>query len=154
MRNGQFWCTRHSSAAGLSQCCTAFTAGPIPLQPSEAASCACSVGMFPASPCPSCNILISLFQPSRDCQQQHLEQPWPRVSSSSLCFGADSGVGKAGVGGNATGCSNRCRVLRSFKLVCACLLIVTFDSTEYRKCSLQAFVCLRLFELESCVSLL
>lgn len=60
--------------------------GPIPLQPGEVASCACSVRMFPASPCPSCNILISLFQPSRSCQQQHLEQPCPRVSGSSLCF--------------------------------------------------------------------
>jgi len=73
--------------------------GPIPLQPGEVASCACSVRMFPASPCPSCNILISLFQPSRSCQQQHLEQPCPRVSGSSLCFRADSGIGKAGATG-------------------------------------------------------
>lgn len=52
------------------------------------------------------------------------------------------------------GWSNRCWILRSFKLVCARLLIVTLDCIEYRKFSQQVFVCLRLFELESCVTLL
>lgn len=52
------------------------------------------------------------------------------------------------------GWSNRTWILGSFKLVYACVLIVTFDCIEYRNCSQQVFVCVRLFELESCVTLL